>query len=79
MRTLRLPWEPVVPDDNMVPYPEHPPIMLSGQRTGLDLSEVEELVLTISEEEESELLDSVTEESSTEDSAAKSNSIYDER
>ena len=73
---LRLPWEPVIKaDDNMVPYPELPPKMESNQRTSLELSEVEELVLTISEEEESELLDSAAEESSTEDSSAKTNSL----
>ena len=73
---VRLPWEPVVKaEDNMVPYPELPPKVISNQKSSVELSEVEELILTISEEEESELLDSAAGESSTEDSTAKTNSL----
>ena len=73
---LRLPWEPVIKaKDNIVPYPELPPIMTTNQKTSLELDEVEELILTISEEEESELFASSAEESSTEDNSAKPNSL----
>ena len=72
---LRLPWEPVEKaKDNMVPYPDLPPVMQSNKKTSLELSEVEELVLTISEEEESELLDSAIEDSSPEETSEQSNS-----
>ena len=73
---LRLPWEPVEKaKDNMVPYPELPPVMQSNKKTSLELSETEELILTISQEEESELLDSAIEEISTEESSDQTNSL----
>ena len=59
----------------MVPYPELPPVMQSHKKTSIELSEAEELILTISQEEESELLDSAIEETSTEDSSEQSNSL----
>ena len=65
---LRLPWVPIPKaKDNMVPFPELPPKTSSGQRTSLELDELDELILTISEEEESELYNSSTEDSSAEE------------
>ena len=72
---LRLPWVPIPKaKDNMVPYPELPPKTSSGQRTSLELDELDELIITISEEEESELYNSSPEDSSAEESP-ESNSL----